>query len=520
MSEANKIHVNRIYWISLINFLFPFFVLLTFSWVLQWLTEDNIVSILLSPFSPVSLVIFLIITPILIKKQVIKLLQNIENGEEEIVRKKLYWGQYIFMLINFLYALPTYPILHDIGFSGNRMILSLASNILFNIIAPIPFIILIYHRLDIICRDIKIDRKKYFIGISSKIKFTNVLTTVCSIAFLVLGFYSLLWNKVDENGVLTMPVNEVGWRLIVVAVMTALFIIIPMMFLGRRLTSQIENIEKHANLIADGDLRQTLVRESSDELGLMVESINEMRRDLHVMMKGIQQASSNIDQVGNVVQNSSKNLATESGNQVSYTVDMSNSIEQMTMNIDGNSANAEQCDTLNAEVGELANKSYDVVIKNVEAINEISNKVKVINEIANQTNLLAINATIEAASAGEHGQGFAVVAKEVRTLAEKSKISSKEINELSSLCLELVEETQQAIQALKPKAETTSQLSAQISKVSKINRNEGVQISEKIHHLNSVAQHNSDISQNLSQQSQQLNEQVRILNKLIEEIKV
>lgn len=520
MLEQYKSHINRIYWITLLSFILPFIILLSFSWVLEWLTMDNISAILLSPIGAIPTIVFLGIAPFILKKQVVKIITDIEKGENKIVQQKIYWGRYLFIFINFIYALMAYPILKSIGFSGERLTLSVISNILFNFTAPLPFLILIYHQLDIICKNVKIDRDYYFTGISSKIRLTNLVTTIFSIAFLSLGFYSLLWNKVDENNVLTISISEVGIKLIIVSTITALFIIVPMLFLGKRLTSQIEEMEKHTNLIADGDLRQILDRSSSDELGLMIESINEMRRNLHVMMKGIQKASSNINQVGNVVQNSSTNLAKESNNQVTYTVDMSNSIEQMTMNIEGNSASAEQCDVLNAEVEQLANKSYEIVMKNVEVINDITNKVKVINEIANQTNLLAINATIEAASAGEHGKSFAIVAKEVRTLAEKSKLSSKEINELSSLCLTLVEDTQKAIQTLRPKAETTSELSAQIAKVSKINRDEGLQISEKIHHLNTVAQSNSDISNELSHQSQKLNKQVRVLNKLIEEIKV
>ncbi len=515
----NKKYINQVFWLQIAAYLTPSIFMTTYAMILVWIDFETASTILQSPWNGLNTVIFVILIPILFRKQLEKLVKDAEEGNHKHIRKKLFYGQWMFIGVSIIYGLTTYPFLVLTGFPEEKIMISSVIVLLCNTMVPVPFLTRVIQRLDILFKDVAISRDDYFTGIAQRIRITNLLPTIVSISFLILGIYMLLIGNMNEDGSFNISIREMVIRLSIIGVISMLFILIPMFVLGRRITSQIRVVERYAHKIAEGDLRDSLERTSSDELGMVTNAVNDMRNDLQVMMLGIQKVSHDIEEVGNIIQDLSNDLEEESTSQVSYTNDMSNSIEQMTVNIEGNSRNAEQCDALSSEVGSLAEDSFEIVTRNVDAINEIVEKVKVINEIANQTNLLAINATIEAASTGDFGRGFAVVAKEVRVLAEKSKESAKEINELSATCMDLIIQTQESISALKPKAQTTSDLSEQIAKVSTLTRDEGLQVNEKIHHLNALAQNNCEVSRDLSEQAFELGHQVYTLNELIDNIK-
>ncbi len=515
-----KKSLNQVHGIATLAFIIPFLFLISYSGALKWLTFDEIIEMTFSISTPFVILFYIVFIPFAFKKYIEKLYNDSHTMSDREVRKKRLIAQLAFILSLMTYPFGAYVMLMSIDFPTERIGISIIFCYLFDLTGPIPCYLFIHQKLDNLFKHVSIDRKHLFIGISTKIRFTNLFTTLGSLTFLLLGMYMVVQANLDEKNILHISMDELITRLSIVVFISGIFIIIPILFLGSQITKQVQEIEHYATLIANGDLRESLQRGSSDELGIMTEAVNTMQYNFRSMMSGIQSASNKIEQVGEIVQNSSSNLAKEGKVQVTYTADMSNAIEEMATNIAKNANKAEQCDQFSSEVGELAQDSSHALKQTVQAINGIVDKVKIINEIANQTNLLAINATIEASSAGEYGKGFAVVAKEIRSLADKCRTSAVDINEFSQLCLKLSSKTENAIDLLKPKVEVTSNLSEEISIINKGSQSKSIEINEKISHLRSTAEQNSIISEQLSVQSVGLSQQVFRLNELIEKIKV
>jgi methyl-accepting chemotaxis protein len=195
---------------------------------------------------------------------------------------------------------------------------------------------------------------------------------------------------------------------------------------------------------------------------------------------GVQQISSSID-----------SLSQGTTEQASNVEEISSSIEQITATIRQNADNAGQTEKMAEKIAVDADTCSMAVSKTAEAMKEITEKVSVINEIAKQTNLLSLNASIEAARAGDHGRGFAVVASEVQKLAERSQQSAVEIGTLSKEYVGIAIQAGIMLKELVPEIKKTTELVAEINAASVEQANGIDQINNAVMQLNTVVQQNA-----------------------------
>lgn len=265
-----------------------------------------------------------------------------------------------------------------------------------------------------------------------------------------------------------------------------------------------------AQRVANGYLYQDTQASKTPAEGI-VKAMLEMQQRLTEVLQTVNQCAFQIASDSKEISNTSNALSQTACEQAASVEQTSASMEQLNASVEQNREHAQLTEQIAVNVAKLAVEGGDAVTETINAMEQIAQRVGIIEEIAYQTNILALNASIEAARVGIHGAGFAVVANEVRRLAERSQTAASEITELSQSSLNVSKHAGELLNQIVPNIKKTAELIQEIACASSEQAAGIQQINEAIHQLDSVTQINAASAEQLAATAEELDGQSQTL---------
>ena len=281
--------------------------------------------------------------------------------------------------------------------------------------------------------------------------------------------------------------------------------------------------------ISRGDLSGGADNQVSAVKGAQVERLNKMNQSLVELVTQVRQSSDRIMGTAQDIAKGNNELAERTEHQASTLEEVASTMEELAATIQENARHCGEASKLTGEFSVTVSQGADGVKKVARTMEHINANAKNIGEIvgliegiAFQTNILALNARVEAARAGEEGHGFAVVANEVRNLAQRSSEAAKEIKTLIDVSTQSVSEGSRAIQdaahtmdKMVDSVQTVAELVRNIAAASEEQSQATTEVSRAIEQMDSVTQQNSALVQEAAAASMDFENEVQHLDEAV-----
>lgn len=291
-------------------------------------------------------------------------------------------------------------------------------------------------------------------------------------------------------------------------------------FLANTLSKPILALVDHAQALAKGQITKIPGIDGKGETAILTQSLKQSGEKLTEIVQQLQKMSNHLTNLGNRLSSKSTTLTDSSTAQASNAEEISASMEEMSTLTQHSSSNALETVKIVSQSSSIAKNGINQTKEAIQIMNALIEKAITIQDLSSQTYILSVNASIEAAKAGDAGRGFSAVAKGIRELAEHSKKLSNELGDLSNEGIEVSSLASENLSSIENEMNKSVSLVQNIADSALEQQAEATQITNSIQLLNHSTQQTAQMAEEIALEAKTIEADAADLQQIIHFFKI